>query len=77
LSRDQVRENDDNDNDADYRDYHDQNSTFTVMGAERVQQFHLSTDGIAETVAGAMVSGNYFDETAGAVALVALRIDCA
>jgi macrolide transport system ATP-binding/permease protein len=46
---------------ADYRDYRDQNSTFTAIAAERMQQFHLSTDGIAERVVGAMVSGNYFN----------------
>jgi predicted permease len=45
----------------DYRDYSDQNSTFTAIAAEFTGQFHLSTDKIAERVAGAMVSGNYFD----------------
>jgi len=48
-------------NDADYRDYRDQNSTFTAIAAERMQLFNLSTDRSAETVIGAMVSGNYFD----------------
>ncbi|HEY9430689.1 MAG TPA: ABC transporter permease [Blastocatellia bacterium] len=46
---------------ADYRDYRDQNSTFTAIAAERMQLINLSTEGIAETVIGAMVSGNYFD----------------
>jgi predicted permease len=48
-------------NDADYRDYHDQNSTFTAIAAENMELLNLSTDGIAERVVGAMVSGNYFD----------------
>ena len=45
----------------DYRDYRDQNSTFTGIAAESGQQFHFSTDKIAKRVKGAMVSGNYFD----------------
>jgi predicted permease len=48
-------------NDADYRDYRDQNSTFTAIAAERMGLVNLSTDGIAETIIGSMVSGNYFD----------------
>jgi predicted permease len=45
----------------DYRDYRDQNTTFTAITAERIGQFHLSTDRSAERVIGAIVSGNYFD----------------
>ncbi len=45
----------------DYRDYRDQNSTFTGIAAESEQQFHLGTDKSAERIKGALVSGNYFD----------------
>ena len=45
----------------DYRDYRDQNSTFTAIAAEFTQRFHLGMEGSAEIVLGAMVSGNYFD----------------
>src|SRR5262245_48173394 len=48
-------------NDADYRDYRDQNSTFTAIATERMGLLNLSTDGIAETVIGSMVWGNYFE----------------
>src|SRR5262245_50928059 len=46
---------------ADYRDYSNQNSTFTAIAADFRQPFHLGTDRTAELVSGAMVSGNYFD----------------
>jgi putative ABC transport system permease protein len=48
-------------NDADYRDYRDQNSTFTAIATENMGLLNLSTDGISETVIGSMVWGNYFE----------------
>jgi putative ABC transport system permease protein len=48
-------------NDADYRDYRDQNSTFTAIATENMGLINLSTDGIAERVIGSMVWGNYFE----------------
>src|SRR5262245_16701530 len=48
-------------NDADYRDYRDQNSTFTAIATENMGLINLSTDRIAETVIGSMVWGNYFE----------------
>ncbi|HKC89309.1 MAG TPA: ABC transporter permease, partial [Blastocatellia bacterium] len=44
-----------------YRDYRDQNSTFTGIAVESAEQFHLGADKLAIRVKGALVSGNYFD----------------
>ncbi|HKQ90828.1 MAG TPA: ABC transporter permease [Blastocatellia bacterium] len=46
---------------ADYRDFRDQNTTFTGIAAESDQAFHLGTDKTAERVWGVLVSGNYFE----------------
>ncbi|HKQ75466.1 MAG TPA: ABC transporter permease [Blastocatellia bacterium] len=46
---------------ADYRDYRDQNSTFTGIAAESEQQFHFGSDKTAERIKGALVTGNYFE----------------
>ncbi|MBO0860441.1 MAG: ABC transporter permease [Chloracidobacterium sp.] len=46
---------------ADYRDFRDQNTTFTGIAAESDEAFHLGTDKTAERVWGVLVSGNYFE----------------
>jgi macrolide transport system ATP-binding/permease protein len=46
---------------ADYRDFRDQNTTFTGIAAESDQAFHMGTDKTAERVWGVLVSGNYFE----------------
>jgi predicted permease len=46
---------------ADYRDFRNQNTTFTGIAAESTQSFHLGTDRAAERVWGELVSGNYFE----------------
>src|SRR5262245_3987994 len=46
---------------ADYRDFRNQNTTFTGIAAESSQSFHLGTDRAAERVWGELVSGNYFE----------------
>ncbi len=46
---------------ADYRDFRDQNTTFTGIVAESEQAFHLGADKTAERVWGALVTGNYFE----------------